>query len=370
MAGFYTSITSFGRRCVAVIHRCATIALPKNVWLRRGVITLVTVIAVAFAGMYGIGQWYIWSERHQPLNLGVSFVADYASFLGVDPHTTFLSLLHDLHVRQFRLVSYWSDIEPAPGSYDFSELDWEMQQAAAAGAKVTLVVGLRQPRWPECHAPSWVNGESTRQWQPQLESFMATVVNRYKNNPALQSYQLENEYFLKQYGFFGACTDFSRSRLVDEYNLVKRLDPRHPIIVGRSNNDLGWPVGAPTPDTFSVSVYQRVWDATVTHRYLQYPFPAWYYAFLAGWQKIVDHRDMVIGELQAEPWPPRGQTIPETPLAEQNKSFNAQRLQQTIAFGKGTGMRSINLWGAEYWYYRMVKLHDPSVWNAARRAFE
>jgi hypothetical protein len=32
-------------------------------------------------------------------------------------------------------------------------------------------------------------------------------------------------------------------------------------------------------------------------------------------------------------------------------------------------MKTIDLWGAEYWYYRMTVLHDSSVWDAAKQAF-
>jgi hypothetical protein len=301
------------------------------------------------------------------LQLGVSFSPDYAQSLGLNPQKTMAALINDLRVKQFRLNSYWSDIETSPGQYDFSQLDWEFAQADAAHAKVNLVVGLRQPRYPECHAPSFydINAPES-QWYPQLKAFMTAVVERYKNNPALQNYQLENEYFLSG---FGNCPDMSRTRLVNEYNLVSKLDPHHPIIVGRSNNDIGWPVGAPTPSSFSVSIYQRVWDANVTHRYIQYPFPSWYYAFMAGWQKIQTGKAMIIGELQAEAWAPNGKTIPETSLKEQSKSINAARLTNTINFGKNTGMKTIDLWGAEYWYYRLMIEHDPSVWNAAKQAF-
>ena len=47
---------------------------------------------------------------------------------------------------------------------------------------------------------------------------MAKVIKRYKNKTVLKSYQLENEFFLK---VFGECKDFDRSRLVDEFKLVK-----------------------------------------------------------------------------------------------------------------------------------------------------
>jgi hypothetical protein len=276
------------------------------------------------------------------------------------------ALIKQVGVRNFRLTSYWSDMEPTPGHYDFSQLDWEFQEAESAHAEVTLVVGLRQPRWPECHIPTWAANEPASVWEPQLSSFMSAIVNRYKNSPSLQSWQVENEYFLQG---FGTCTNDSRQRLVNEYNLVKNLDPAHPIIIGRSNNALGLPIGKPTPDEFSVSVYKRVWDANVTKRYLEYPFPAWYYAFEAGIQKMVTGKDMVLGEMQAEPWPPNGKTIPQVSLTEQNKSLNAARLTGRFNYAEGTGMRTIYMWGAEYWYYRLTVEHDPSVWNAAKQAF-
>ena len=337
----------------------------KNWWHK--VVSLLLVLLIVLTGtMYGIAQWYIHTESSKPLQLGVSFIPDYAQSLGVDPQQTMDALI-GIGVKQFRLVSYWSDMEPSPGHYDFSQLDWEFQKAEAAHAKVILTVGLRQPRWPECHAPDWVNlSQPDSQWQPQLEAFMQKVVQRYKNSPSLESYQVENEYFLQG---FGTCTNFDRQRLISEYNLVKKLYPRHPIIIARSDNAVGIPVNQPQPDMFSISIYRRVWDANVTRRYLEYPFPAWFYGFLAGWQKIADHKDMMIGELQAEAWAPNGETVPQTSLAEQNKSFNAQRLKAVVNYGKATGMRNIDLWGAEYWYYRAQVLDDPTLMNAARQEF-
>jgi hypothetical protein len=349
-------------------HRFLFGWLPKNKWIRRSILSLLCFTAIFFIGMHGIARWYMWTERNKSVTLGVSFIPDYANYLGVDPGQTMDALLNDMHVREFRLTSYWSDVETTQGKYDFSQLDWEFQKAEAAHAHIILSVGLRQPRWPECHAPSFYDtSKPESQWYPQLKAYMSAVINRYKSSPALQSYQLENEYFLQG---FGTCTDHSRDRLVDEYATVKKLDPKHSVIIGRSNNDIGTPIGDPTPDVYSVSIYQRVWDATVTKRYIQYPFPAWWYASLAGVQKITTGKDMIIGELQAEAWPPNGQNIPDVSLAEQSKSFNAARLTGTVDFAKSTGMKTINLWGAEYWYYRMTVLHDPSVWNAARQEFK
>jgi len=330
------------------------------------VVSLVVLIGLCVGTMYGIALWYQHSQKGKPTTLGVSFIADYASYLGLDPHATYQAILGDLHVKHLRLVSYWSDIEPTPGHYDFTELDYEMAQAQAHGAKVSLAVGLRQPRWPECHAPSWIDtSQPENRWQPQLEAFMTAVVNRYKHSPALQSYQLENEFF----NSFGQCQNHDRSRLSSELALVHKLDSHHPVIISRSDNYVGFSLRQPVPDIVGISVYRRVWDGVLTHRYFQYPFPSWYYAFLAGGEQLLTGKPSVLHELQAEPWPPDGQDIRTTSLREQNKTFDAARLQATVKFGEQTGLKQIDLWGAEYWYYRMQTLHDPSVWNTARTIF-
>jgi hypothetical protein len=338
----------------------------RSGWWQKIVSVLVIVVILVVSTMYGIAQWYIHTESSKPLVYGTSFIPDYASWLGVDPQETMDSLI-GIGVKQFRLVSYWSDGEPTKGQYDFSQLDWQFKKAEKAHAKVSLALGLRQPRWPECHAPSWVDiNAPDKNWQPQLESYISAVVNRYKDSPALDSYQLENEYFLHG---FGICTNFDRQRLVDEYNLVKKLDPNHTLIVSRSNNALGIPIGEPKPDKYGISVYKRVWDARLSHRYLEYPIPAWFYGFLAGLQKIHDGRDMIAHELQAEAWGPNYTPITQISLDEQNKSLNAKRLEDRFGYGKATGMREIYLWGSEYWYYRLVVLHDPSLWNVAKKEY-
>lgn len=330
-------------------------------------ICLAILLGFMVGGMYGIARWYIKSEVSKPQLVGTSFIPAYAESLGLNPQATMQALIDDLHVKHFRLVSYWDQLEPSPGVYDFSLLDWQFAKAAKSGADVSLSVGLRQPRWPECHMPDWAQNEPASVWQSQLEAFMTKVVKRYKNSPALVSYQVENEFFLQG---FGKCTNFDRSRLVAEYDLVKKLDPKHMAIVARSNNAIGWPEGAPRADEYGISIYKRVWDADITHRYLEYPYPAWYYAFVAGWTKIITGKDTIIHELQAEAWPPNSQPIQNTSLAEQNKSFDAARFTSRVRFGRNTGMPEIYLWGSEYWYYRLVTLHDPSLWNVAKQTIQ
>jgi hypothetical protein len=336
-------------------------------WLRRLGFLLLAVVVVLTGAAYGVGQWYIHKHDKQPLVLGATFIPDYAQSFGLDPKDTLQAMLSDLKLKQVRLVSYWSDIEPTPGHYDFSKLDWQFAMANKYGVKVSLSIGMRQPRWPECHEPSWITIDpgNKASWHPQLYKFIEATVNHYKNNPALQDYELENEYFMK---VFGECKDFDRSRLIDEFNLVKAMDSKHHVIVSRSDNWVGIPVGKPTPDEFAISVYKRVWDATFTHRYFEYPLPAWFYASLAGSEELLSGKDMIIHELQAEPWTPKGLQITQTSVKEQHKSMDAKRLKARIQYGEATGMRTIDLWGAEWWYYMKVKQGDPSEWNTVKDA--
>lgn len=331
------------------------------------VVLLCVALLFTLGGMYGIARWYISSNSQKPLVLGTSFIPAYAESFGLDAKATLDALLTDMQVKHLRLVSYWNQLEPEQGKYDFSLLDWQFEKAEAAGAKVSLSLGLRQPRWPECHMPSWATSMPATEWESHLNTFLTVTIERYKSSPALESYQLENEFFLTA---FGECpaSSYSRDRLIREYNLVKRLDPAHKVIISRSNNAQGIPLNEPIPDEIGISIYKRVWSPPIG-RYIEYPFPAWYYAFLAGAQKIVHGKDMIIHELQAEAWPPNSQSIAETTLEEQNKSIDAKRLHGRFSFGEATGMRSMYLWGSEYWYYRLVKLNDPSLWNAAKEHY-
>ena len=329
-------------------------------------VIFISVIAAACIVMFGISRWYIASNAHKSFQLGVTFIPAYARSLGVEPKATMDALISEVGVKQFRLTSYWNQTEGVKGTYDFSELDWQFKKAEAADAKISLAIGLRQPRWPECHTPDWAKNQPIVQWQPELERYIAATVDRYKNSPSLESYQLENEYFNE----FGQCSDFSRERLTAEFNLVKQHDSKHPIIISKSNNFPVPALGAPRADQVGVSIYRRVWDAKFTKQYFNYPLPAWYYAANAGVQKILTGKDSVIHELQMEAWPPDGAFIANISVAEQDKSMNASMFQDRIVFAEHTGMRSADLWGAEWWYYRKVIMNDPSLWNEAKQAFE
>lgn len=332
----------------------------RKTW-QKVILAAVFGFALFLMSLYVSSLIYRFKHRNEPITYGVTFIHNYAKYFGLNPRETMLALRDDLGFKRFRLVSYWSDIEKTKGEYDFSELDWQFDQVEAVNGDVTLAIGLRQPRWPECHLPEWAKGKTMDETYPKLSEFIAAVVDRYKDRAALDSYQLENEYFLK---VFGECKDFSRERLQKEFDLVKSIDSNTPVILSLANNYFGVPTGDPRPDQFGVSVYKRVYDYTVTKSYFEYPFTPWYYTGRAGFTELLTGKQSMLHELQAEPWAP----VPliEASIEEQSKSMDAKRLKERIEYGEATGFKEIDLWGGEWWYWRKVKLNDPSLWDTIK----
>jgi len=305
-----------------------------------------------------------WPEIKDP-NYGVSFSVKYAKELGVNWQDNFIALLDDMQIRNYRLMSYWDMVEPEKGKFNFTELDWQMDEAAKRGAKVSLAIGMRQPRWPECHKPKWYSQLNAVQRNQAIFDFNEAVVNRYKTHPALQSYQLENE---AVNSWFGECTpeDIDQVRLTKEFEKVKSLDSFHPIYMSLSDQH-GLPLNTPVPDRYGYSVYRIVWnDKTGPFKfYLTYPTPVWYHRLRAIWIETFKKRHIFIHELQIEPWGPAA-TV-DLPVEEQNKSMSEKQIKENVSFARKIGKRDIYTWGGEWWYWRKTKFNDPSIWNIVKR---
>ncbi|HVO86333.1 MAG TPA: beta-galactosidase, partial [Candidatus Binatia bacterium] len=300
---------------------------------------------------------------------GVSFSIEYAQELGNDWHANYLALLNDLGFKRVRLMSYWELIEPQQGQYDFTDLDWQVQQAQAHGAKVSLAIGYRQPRYPECHEPDWAKQLPVNQtaWDNQLYSYISTVVNHYKNNPALESYQLENE---AENNWFGACRGSAapKWRLTDEFNLVKKLDPNHPVFMNLSDEH-GLPIGQPTPDAYGFSIYRVVYSTnTEVHFYTTYPITQWYHRLRVYAIHFIKHRPVYVHELQLEPW---GSAATEhLTIAQQNQSMSVQQIHNSIHYSEQTGIQLQYMWGGEWWYWRKTHFNDSGPWNAVKQELQ
>lgn len=329
-------------------------------WQRRLLNTAYIIIAIVAVHNLVEASW----RPVQHPNYGVSFSIKYSQELGLNWQNNFLALLDDLKFRNFRLMSYWDMYEPQRNVYDFSSLDWQMDQVAKRGGKVSLAIGYRQPRWPECHQPDWARelGYGSRAWQNQLDNYIQTVMERYRRHPALQSYQLENE---SVNNWFGECPGAAPAdRLIEEYNLAKKTDPAHPVMMSLSDEH-GYPVHQPSPDAYGFSVYRTVWnDKTPVNFYMTYPTPIWYHRLRKLIIEAYTGKPVFIHELQVEPWGP--QPTRDLSIKEQNKSMSVHQIHKNFDFGRKIGAKDIYTWGGEWWYWRKTAFNDPGPWEAVR----
>lgn len=290
-----------------------------------------------------------------PNKYGISFSIKQCRNFDINPDSC-LGWLLKKGWRRFRLMSYWNEHEKEQGKYDFSALDRQIAQIKKRGGTITLCLGVKQPRWPEYHWPQWARNVPAQDREEALLSYVEQVVLRYRDEPTITSYQLENEALLRG---FGEHIDISRRRLTREYDLVKYLDPSRPLIMSTSN---GWgiPLIGPLPDAVGFSLYEVVYNSQ-RMRYTRTIQRPWLHRLRHRLIRLTIRRPVFIHELQAEPWGPRA--IWEMSTAEQDKSMNSLQIIQNILDAKSIDAYPIDLWGAEWWYWRWQQ-GDHSVYDA------
>jgi hypothetical protein len=331
-------------------------------WWHHRWVRILTYIAIVFGvimAMIGFLNAFVFTPIKDP-DYGVSFSVKEARKLDVDWKANFTALLDDLGFTRLRLMSYWDESEDVRGTLNFADLDWQFAEAAKRGVKVSLAVGLRQPRWPECHQPTWADSLTGNAWKQALYAYMEAVVKRYKDHPALDTYQLENE---GMNNWFGKCDAPDRERLIEEFNLMKKWDPNHKVIMSLSDQH-GYPIGQPVPDIYGFSIYRVVWNDKIPPAgYITYPTPIWYHRMRAAIITAYSHKPIIIHELQMEPWGPVD--FKDLSIDEQNKSMSLDQIGKNFKFARQTGIREMYLWGGEWWYWRKVG-GDPTVWERVR----
>ena len=303
---------------------------------------------------------------------GVSFSRFHADELKLDWKETYLAMLDDLGVRNFRFSAHWPLTEPQENIFNFKELDFQFKEAEKRNASVILAVGHRLPGWPECHEPEWIttynsnlktqNQEKFR--NEKLLEYITAVVDRYKNYDNLKYWQVENEPFL---GFFGrsACGELNKEFLREEISLVKRLDPARPVMITDSGEFGGWFRAYKEGDAFGTTMYLYVWNRTIGP--LRYPvIPAFFRIKKNIISLIYGEKPSIVIELSTEPW--LLQPILDTPVDTQLERMGLEKFNEMINFSSKTGFDSFYLWGAEWWYWMKQSGH-PEFWEQARGLF-
>ena len=287
---------------------------------------------------------------------GASLSVKQCRNFGINDLEVLKAAITELHIKRFRLMSYWNEIEKSPGKYDFKYLDRQIRTVESYGGEVTLCLGVRQPRWPESHWPNWTEKVSQAKRNRDLIKFIKLTVNRYKDSSTISSWQLENEALLKSFGEKG---DFNRKRLIQEYELVKKLDPTRPLIMSTSTS-WGIPLRNPIPDTVGFSYYRITHD---NNEYRHSIYMPWVFSLRAFLINFIWRRPSFIHELQAEPWGPMN--IWEMDAQEQAKSMNEDILASNIKAAIKTKLFPIDFWGLEWWYW-LKQNNDNDIWNKVK----
>lgn len=284
------------------------------------------------------------------VSFGVTFSPKYARYLKLDWKKTYIEVLDGLKVKNLRIPGYWDILEPNEGRYDFAETDYMLSEADKRSAKVVLVLGVKQPRWPECHIPAWAKSLGAKERQKKILQFIQKTVEKYQNHPAIWAWQVENEPLLP---FFGAgCDGTDANFLKSEVSLVRSISQKK-VLVSDSGELGAWIVPMQLSDIFGTTLYREVSNPIMG--YFTYPTLPYLYNLKAQIAKIFApaNQKTVVIELQAEPWFADGD--PLTNIPQQAKRFPVQRMESYINYAKKTGFDEMYLWGVEWWYLMAEK---------------
>lgn len=301
----------------------------------------------------------------QRVTYGMSFNTLYARELGLDWKETYDAFLDDLGVRHLRLAAHWPMIEPRQDVYNFEELDYQVARAEEVGAEVVLAVGRRLPRWPECHIPAWAAEYSQADQQAQILEYMALVVQRYAESPAVKIWQVENEPFLALFAF-DHCGELDEEFLQTEIDLVRSLDATRPILVTDSGNLGTWAGAYRHGDMFGTSVYVHFWNPELGQ--FRTVLPPWFYrakeSIISLWY---GEKPTVLIELSTEPW--LIAPVTEVSLDVQFTRMNIEKFEDILEYARATRYDTQYLWGAEWWYWLIEQGH-PEFWEYGKELFK
>lgn len=310
--------------------------------------------------------WYK-PGRNLEIDYGVTFSDKYSKELGLNPKDVLRESLDDLGIKKFRLVAYWNDIQVNQNTFDYSNLDWQLDMIEKnnPNAEVILSIGRRVPRWPECHVPDWVLQFDEQAQQKLLLEYLEETINRYKDHKIIKIWQVENEPFFTSYAQYFCGKEIDKDFYDEELSFVKELDPTRPIITTDSGEMGLWSPAYKRGDYFGTTFYvylanQWVKDFRTWFTYNYYNYKYDLMSLLHG------PRRTYLIEISLEPW--LLQPIFDTSIEEQLMRMNPDRIKNVIEMAGKTKFTDQYLWGLEWWYYLKEK-GRPEIWNYLRELY-
>lgn len=375
----------------------------KRRWIQRTKeLVIICGLFVLAVLMFGVTLWFnqsTFGRERADVTFGVTFSKLQAESIGLDWKKTYIEILDDLNVNLIRLPVYWNEVEPTEGEFVFDHYVWMVEQAQQRNVKVIPVLGMRVPRWPECHIPEWAqskyqvsstrfakararrvmyqgkeqtdfettpetvhmnNDEHNRYLQSKILTLLKHEVDAFKHFSNILYWQVENEALL---GTFGECPFTDQEFLSEEFAFVRKLDPARPLMGTESGEMSSWLDLANISDVLGVSLYRVTFNPYLGFFY--YPIPPLYYQKKA---EYVNHLvpQIMISELQAEPWVET--SYPSVDVSYLNERFPLDFLRRNVSFARKTQFDVVLLWGVEWWEY-MRERGAPEYWEYAKTLF-
>jgi hypothetical protein len=333
---------------------------PALKWAGLVAGSLAGLALVALAGLW----FWAGGSKLAPSQMawGFTYSSSASRGLGLDPRATYLALLDELRPKRLRLAAYWTEIEPADGRFDYQDLDFQVAEAERRGIPYVIAVGRKVPRWPECYTPGWAKQLPAPDQQSRLLRQISHTVERYDHRPHLLRWQVENEPFLR---FGEGCPEPDAALLGREIAQVKRLSTL-PVMITDSGETDNWLNASKYGDVFGSTLYRVVLNPK-GHPFHHFLTPAMYTRRGNLMKKLHPNvKQLVIAELQAEPWTNIG--IQNLPDSYRDLTLSHQQFDANISFARDVGFSETYLWGAEWWYYEKLH-HDSYYYDQAARLF-
>ena len=332
------------------------------VFFKKVLKILIAIIAILVAVSFIL---FLIGKPQKNIVWGLTFSTIRAKELGFEPQALLSTILDDLHPEKVRIPVYWSEVEPQQGLFDFTKYEQLLSETNKRGTKVVLVLGRKQPRWPECHQPGWFNELSPSQQDAAVLNMIEKSVTQFKDTQSVVAWQVENEPYF-QYG--PVCPVTSSTLYEQEINLIAQLDDKPTIATDSGEKGLWVSVAASGANVLGTTMYREVYHDK-KGKYLTYKVPWWTYNIKSGLVKLLTNADEVIGvELQAEPWLIISNPTVTAP-EEQLKHMNPDIFRNNIEYATKVGLQENYLWGAEWWYW-MDRQHDnDSMVTTAKEFF-
>ncbi|MCR4280066.1 MAG: hypothetical protein NUV82_01415 [Candidatus Komeilibacteria bacterium] len=338
-------------------------------WLQRSHVKeqrrdylIIMAIAVVLIGII-IYSYSVSFADDDGADYGLSFSSKYAEQLGLDWQETYIYILENMPAKYLRLMTYWDEIEVADDEYDYSRIKWQLEKAAEYDKEVLLIVGRRQPRWPECHIPSWVYNLNDSERLAAEYEMIARTISELKDYSVIFAWQIDNEPFLS---VFGECPEEKLADYREKLTFAADLDSR-PLVVTDSGEFSLWLKAARLNPIVGVSLYRTTWNKWYGKFF--YPLAPSFYQYKARLISFFAKAEQVfISELQLEPW--ADQSLAEMPLPEQYVRFPVEQVEENIHFARRTGLEPRYGGGAEWWYWLKTEKNNSADWDAVVRAIE